>query len=66
MGINQLSPRQNEILTLVAEGYANKTIARELSLSEKTVKNQLTEVFRKLNVQCRTQAALRMVRQNAG
>lgn len=62
--MTQLSPRQNEILGLVTQGHANKMIARELMLSEKTVKNQLTIVFRKLNVQSRTQAAVWAMRQN--
>ena len=53
-----LSPRQNEILELIVQGHANKMIARRLHLSEKTVKNQLTIVFRKLNLQSRTQAAI--------
>lgn len=60
----QLSPRENEILGLVVQGHANKMIARQLMVSEKTVKNQLTSVFRKLNVQSRTQAAVWAVRQN--
>ena len=40
-----LSPRQNEILKLVAQGHPNKTIAYPLGVSEKTVRNQLTSVF---------------------
>ncbi len=66
MEATQLSPRQTEILDLVARGHANKMIARQLYLSEKTVKNQLTIVFRKLNVQSRTQAAVWAVQQNLG
>jgi two-component system, NarL family, response regulator DegU len=62
----QLSRRQNEILALVAQGHANKMIAYQLGMSEKTVKNHLTTVFRKLNVESRTQAALWVVRQNMG
>lgn len=60
-----LSPRQAEILDLIVRGHANKMIARELMLSEKTVKNQLTLVFRKLNVQSRTQAAVWALQQNS-
>lgn len=59
-----LSPRQNEILKLVAQGHPNKTIAYPLGVSEKTVRNQLTSVFRKLNVQCRTQVAIWLVQHN--
>ncbi len=60
----RLARRQNEILTLIAQGLDNKTIARQLGISQKTVKNHLTIVFRKLNVQSRTQAALWAVRQS--
>ncbi len=62
--MSHLSPRQTEILYLVVQGHANKMIARELMLSEKTVKNQLTILFRKLNVQSRTQAAVWALRQS--
>jgi len=62
----QLSPRQNEILTLVAQGHANKMIAYQLGMSEKTVRNHLTILFRKLNVASRTQAAVWLVRQSLG
>ncbi|HEX9076037.1 MAG TPA: LuxR C-terminal-related transcriptional regulator, partial [Anaerolineae bacterium] len=50
MQMTQLSPRQSEILGLVVQGQANKMIARQLMVSEKTVKNQLTIMYRKLNV----------------
>jgi DNA-binding NarL/FixJ family response regulator len=62
----QLSRRQNEILALVVQGHANKMIAYQLGMSEKTVKNHLTTVFRKLNVESRTQAAVWVMRQNMG
>ena len=61
--MTRLSPRQTEILELVAQGHANKTIAYQLGVSEKTVRNMLTSIFRKLNVQCRTQAAIWLLRQ---
>lgn len=53
-----LSPREREVVTLVAAGLANKQIARRLAISEKTVKNHLTRVFSVLGVNGRTQAAL--------
>lgn len=53
-----LSPRQREILALLAQGQDNKTIARQLGISAKTVKNHLTAVFRRIHVESRTQAAL--------
>jgi len=53
-----LSQREREVLLLVAQGLANKQIARRLSISEKTVKAHLTNVFRTIGVTDRTQAAL--------
>jgi len=53
-----LSDREREVLTLLAQGLANKEIARQLGISEKTVKAHLTSVFRQLGVTDRTQAAL--------
>jgi DNA-binding NarL/FixJ family response regulator len=52
------SEREREILRLVAAGYDNRTIAARLYLAEKTVGNRLSEIFQKLNVSNRTQAAL--------
>jgi DNA-binding NarL/FixJ family response regulator len=53
-----LSAREEEVLRLVAAGLANKQIARKLSISERTVKAHLTNVFAQLGVTDRTQAAL--------
>jgi DNA-binding NarL/FixJ family response regulator len=53
-----LSARELEVLRLVARGLPNKLIARELHVSEKTVKAHLTSVFTQLGVSDRTQAAL--------
>jgi len=53
-----LSPREQEVLRLVAQGLANKQIARRLAISERTVKAHLTNVFARLGVTDRTQAAL--------
>ena len=50
--------REREVLTLVADGHANKAIAQRLGISEKTVKKHLTSVFRSIGVDDRTQAAL--------
>ena len=52
------SEREREVLALVARGLPNKLIARELAISEKTVKAHLTQVFRAIGVTDRTQAAL--------
>ena len=54
----ELSDREREVLRCVAEGKPNKVIARELGISEKTVKAHLTRVFQQLGVTDRTQAAL--------
>ena len=56
--LESLSPREREVLVMVAEGMPNKLIARRLSISEKTVKAHLTSVFRQIGVTDRTQAAL--------
>lgn len=53
-----LTERETEVLGLIAEGMANKVIARRLGISEKTVKAHLTRVFAELGVSDRTQAAL--------
>jgi DNA-binding NarL/FixJ family response regulator len=57
-----LSPREREVLVLVAEGLPNKLISRRLGISEKTVKAHLTSVFRAIGVDDRTQAAVWAVR----
>jgi DNA-binding NarL/FixJ family response regulator len=53
-----LTAREQEVLALVAEGLANKNIARRLGISERTVKSHLTNVFQAIGVADRTQAAL--------
>jgi DNA-binding NarL/FixJ family response regulator len=53
-----LSERETEVLQLIARGKANKEIAAELSIGEKTVKTHVSSILNKLGVQSRTQAAL--------
>jgi DNA-binding NarL/FixJ family response regulator len=53
-----LSPREMEILQAVTEGLSNKEIASRLSISQQTVKNHMTSILRKLNVDDRTKAAV--------
>ncbi len=53
-----LSPREREVLRLVAQGLANKQIGRALGISERTVKAHLGRVFREIGVVDRTSAAL--------
>lgn len=59
----RLTPREHEVLELLAQGYANKRIARELAITEKTVKGHVGRLLAKLGVADRTQAALMAVRE---
>ncbi|MCF2970584.1 response regulator transcription factor [Synechococcus sp. Nb3U1] len=52
----QLTPREIEVLTLLAEGSGNKTIAKQLHISEHTVKFHITSLFNKLGATSRTEA----------
>jgi two-component system nitrate/nitrite response regulator NarL len=54
----ELSPREREILALIARGASNKEIARELSIAETTVKVHVQHILRKLNLSSRVQAAV--------
>ncbi|MBS4032436.1 MAG: response regulator transcription factor [Clostridiales bacterium] len=58
----QLSRREQDVLMLIARGKSNKEIGEELYISEKTVKNHITNIFRKIEVTDRTQAALYAVK----
>jgi two-component system, NarL family, response regulator LiaR len=60
--IDLLTPREREVLVLIGRGYANKRIALELGLAEKTVKTHVGHVLAKLGVSDRTQAAIAAVR----
>lgn len=53
-----LTERETDVLRLLAEGKANKEIAHQLSIGEKTVKTHVSNILSKLNVSSRTQAAL--------
>lgn len=59
-----LTAREMEVLELIAEGLINKEIAKRLYISEKTVKNHVSNIFRKLNVSDRTQAAIYAFKHN--
>lgn len=61
---NSLTARELEVLELIAEGMINKEIAKRLYISEKTVKNHVSNIFRKLNVSDRTQAAIYAFKHN--
>lgn len=56
-GLHILSPQERRIISFIAEGYTNKEIAGKLTLSDKTVKNYVANMFTKLEVSRRTQAA---------
>jgi DNA-binding NarL/FixJ family response regulator len=56
--LDELTEREREVLMLLLQGLANKQIARALDITEKTVKVHLTNVFRRIGVSDRTQAAL--------
>jgi DNA-binding NarL/FixJ family response regulator len=64
--VRELSDRQRDVLAMVAAGRQNKHIARELGISEKTVKAHLTAIFQALEVTDRTQAALWAQRHGLG
>jgi DNA-binding NarL/FixJ family response regulator len=59
----ELTDREREILRMVAEGKANKQIAAELVISERTARTHVSNILRKLNLSSRTQAALWAVRE---
>ena len=54
----RLTSREMDVLACIAKGFSNQDIAEALFVSEKTVKNHLTNIFRKLNVNDRTQALI--------
>lgn len=61
---SSLTSREIEVLKLIAQGMLNKEIASALQISEKTVKNHVSNIFRKLNVYDRTQAAIYALKHN--
>jgi DNA-binding NarL/FixJ family response regulator len=59
--VEELSPREREILELLAAGFANKEIADRVGLTERTVRWHLLHVYHKLHVHSRTEAALKFL-----
>ncbi len=57
-----LSPRESEILTLLSEGFANKEIAYQLSISERTVQFHIKSLFEKLNATSRTDVVIKAIK----
>lgn len=60
--IECLTKRELDVLRLISEGCSNKKISDGLSISERTVKNHISHIFRKINVEDRTQAAVFAIR----
>jgi len=56
--LEQLTPREREVLQLIAQGYNNREIAKALYISERTVKNHVNSILSCLNLRDRTQAAI--------
>jgi DNA-binding NarL/FixJ family response regulator len=63
---HDLTPRELQVLELVRQGLANKQIARQLGISERTVKTHLTSTFARIGASDRTQAALWAERRGIG
>jgi DNA-binding NarL/FixJ family response regulator len=61
--VTDLTAREHSVLLLIARGMSNKAIARELDLTEGTVKGYVSQIFQKLQLSDRTEAAMYAVRQ---
>lgn len=61
--IKLLTPREREVLELLAQGYTNVEIAKKLHISKHTVKNHVSNIYQKLQVYDRTQMALLAIQQ---
>lgn len=60
--VNELSPREEQVVRFVALGLRNAEVAEKLSISEQTVKTHLNTIFRKLRIRDRVQLTLYAVR----
>lgn len=63
-GLESLTKREYEVLSLIADGLSNKEISQKLIISEKTVKNHVSSILRKLEISDRTQAAIYAYKHN--
>lgn len=61
---NILTPREKEIFTLLIDNYNTKDIAEELKISEKTVRNHISNVMQKLGVNGRASAVVELLKLN--
>lgn len=59
--VEELTPRELEVLTLVARGFTNKAIGNQLHISDRTVQGHLAHIFNKLQANSRTEAVMRAV-----
>lgn len=59
-----LTKRETQILCMISAGYLNKEIGSELNISERTVKNHVSNLFKKIGVSDRTQAAVYAIKNN--
>lgn len=60
--IDLLTKREKEVLAYIADGLSNKEIATSLNITERTVKNHLFSIYRKIDVSDRTQAAIYVIK----
>ncbi len=60
--LSDLTERELEVLRFISEGFTNKEVGEKLFISEKTVKNYATNIFKKLEVKDRVQATLYAIR----
>ena len=63
--LQPLSPREREVLELIARGHSNRQIARDLAIGEQTVKTHVRSILTKLGLQDRVQAAIFALRHQA-
>jgi NarL family two-component system response regulator LiaR len=63
--LQALSPREREVLHLIASGHSNRQIGRELAIGEQTVKTHVSSILTKLDLQDRVQAAIFALRHQA-
>ena len=64
--LQPLSPREREVLRLIARGHSNRKIARDLAIGEQTVKTHVRSILSELGLQDRVQAAIFALRHQAG
>lgn len=62
--VDSLTRREMEVLILVSHGFLNRDIAEKLNITEQTVKNHISNIFKKIDVSDRTQAAVFAIRNN--